>query len=67
MLIYQVLDANNRSVGEYSNLDFALQNAQDLTYWHTGHYYHVEEIEIGDFPKASKPNQRIQHPTQSLS
>ena len=46
MLIYQVLDEQNRPIGEYSNLDYALHNAEALTFWHTNHYYHVAEIEL---------------------
>lgn len=46
MLIYQVLDEENYPVGEYSDLDHALHQAEDLTFWHTEHYYHVEELEL---------------------
>jgi hypothetical protein len=46
MLIYQVLDEQNRPIGEYNDLDYALHNAEALTFWHTEHYYHVEEIEL---------------------
>jgi len=46
MLIYQVLDEQNRPIGEYSNLDYALLNAETLTFWHTDRYYHVEEVEL---------------------
>ncbi len=35
MLIYQVLDEQNRPIGEYNDLDYALHNAQSLTLWHT--------------------------------
>lgn len=48
MFIYQVLDEQNYPVAEYSDLDFALYNAQNLTLWHSDHYYHVEEIEIAE-------------------
>jgi hypothetical protein len=46
MLIYQVLDEQNQPIGEYNNLDYALHRAQDLTLWHTEHYYHVQELEL---------------------
>jgi hypothetical protein len=58
MLIYQILDANRRPVGEYGNLDFALQSAQDMTYWHTGHIFHIEEIEI---PESSDQGISFSH------
>jgi hypothetical protein len=48
MLVYQVLDEQNNPVAEYSDLDYALHNAQSLTFWHTDHYYHVEEINISE-------------------
>jgi hypothetical protein len=46
MQIYQILDEQNNPVAEYSSLDYALHNAENLTFWHTDHYYHVEEIEL---------------------
>ncbi len=46
MLIYQVLDEQNYPVGEFSDLDYALHTADDLTFWHMDHYYHVEELEL---------------------
>ena len=46
MVIYQVLDEQNRPVGEFNDLDYALYKAQTLTLWHTEHYYHVEEIDM---------------------
>jgi hypothetical protein len=46
MMVYQVLDEQNNPIAEYSDLDYALQNAQTMTFWHTDHYYHVEEINL---------------------
>lgn len=46
MLIYQVLNEQNQPVAEFSDLDYALYNAQSLTLWHSDHYYHVEEVEF---------------------
>ncbi len=44
MPIYQVLDEENYPVGEYSDLDYALHHAEDLTFWHAEHYYYVKEL-----------------------
>lgn len=49
MMVYQVLDENNNKVGEYSNLDYALENAHNLTIWHGNHIYHVQEIQLTEF------------------
>lgn len=46
MQVYQVLDEQNNAVAEYSSLDYALHSAEDLTFWHTDHYYHVQEIDL---------------------
>jgi len=46
MQAYQVLDEQNNPVAEYSNLDCALHDAENLTFWHAEHYYHVEEIDL---------------------
>ncbi len=46
MQVYQVLDEQNNRITEYSRLDAALHNAEELTFWHTDHYYHVQEIEL---------------------
>lgn len=46
MTIYQVLDEQNNPIGEYSDLDYALHNAESLTFWHEDHYYHVQEINL---------------------
>jgi hypothetical protein len=48
MLIYQVLDEQNHPIGEYNNLDYALHNAEVLTFRDSEHYYHVEELNISD-------------------
>ncbi|HQN64692.1 MAG TPA: hypothetical protein PLR90_03525 [Methylophilus sp.] len=48
MLIYQVLDEQNYPIGEYSDLDYALHRAEDLTLWHAEHYYHVQELMLED-------------------
>jgi len=49
MLIYQVLDEQNHPIGEYNDLDYALQNAEILTFRNIEHYYHVEEINIHEY------------------
>lgn len=49
MMVYQVLDEQNNAIAEYSNLDYALHNAESLTFWHEDHYYHVEEISLPEF------------------
>jgi hypothetical protein len=49
MLIYQVLDEQNHPIGEYNDLDYALQNAEILTFRNIEHYYHVEEINIKEY------------------
>lgn len=46
MLIYQVLDEQNNPVAEYTELDTAVHDAEDLTLWHEEHYYHVEPLSI---------------------
>jgi hypothetical protein len=48
MLIYQVLDEQNHPIGEYNDLDYALHNAEVLTFHNSEHYYHVEEINISE-------------------
>jgi len=48
MMVYQVLDEQNNPVGEYSSLDYALHNAENLTLWHEDHYYHVEELNLSE-------------------
>ena len=44
MMVYQVLDEENNPIAEFNDLDYALNNAEKLTFWHTDHYYHVQEI-----------------------
>lgn len=46
MRIFQVLDEQNQMIAEYTDFDYALNNAETLTLWHSEHYYHVEEIEF---------------------
>lgn len=46
MMVYQVLDEQNNPIAEFSDLDYALQNAQTMTFWHSDHYYHVEELNV---------------------
>lgn len=48
MTIYQVLDEQNNPIVEYSDLNYALRNAESLTFWHEDHYYHVEEIKLAE-------------------
>lgn len=46
MLIYQVIDEQHHPMGEFSNLDFALQSAEMLMEWDTERYYYVDEVEL---------------------
>lgn len=46
MTVYQVLDEQNNPIAEYSDLDYALHNAENLTFWHEDHYYHVEQVNL---------------------
>jgi hypothetical protein len=44
MVIYQVQDEQNRTVGEYQNYDMALSFSQDLAAWFPDHSYHIEAL-----------------------
>jgi hypothetical protein len=44
MIIYQVVDEENKLMSEYSQRDVAMHSAEDWTVWHEDHYYHVEEV-----------------------
>jgi hypothetical protein len=45
MTIYQVLNEENQSYGEFFDLQEAMYSAQDFTVWDEEHYYHVEELD----------------------
>lgn len=49
MMVYQVRDEENNTVGEYSDLDYALENAHKLTLWHGDHAYHVQEMRLVEY------------------
>ena len=46
MVIYQVVNEQNQSVGEHQSRDNALHSAENFTLWDSDHYYHVEEMEL---------------------
>ena len=44
MVIYQVQDEKNCTVGEYLNYDMALHFSQDIADWSPDHSYHIEML-----------------------
>ena len=44
MVIYQVQDEKNCTVGEYLNYDTALHFSQDIANWAPDHSYHIEML-----------------------
>ncbi len=48
MMVYKVVDEQNNAIAEFSNLDYALHNAESLTFWHEDHYYRVEEVNFSE-------------------
>ncbi|CAN1543287.1 MAG: hypothetical protein K9J28_03510 [Sulfuritalea sp.] len=52
MIIYQVVDEENKFVGEYLHRDIAYHNAEEMTVWFSDHYYHVEELAFQETGEA---------------
>jgi hypothetical protein len=52
MTIYQVMNEQNEIYSEYIDLNKALHSAQDLTLWDHHHYYHVNQLEVGELENA---------------
>lgn len=52
MTIYQVVNEQNEIYSEYIDLNKALHSAQDLTLWDQHHYYHVNQLEVGELENA---------------
>jgi hypothetical protein len=48
MTIFQVLNEENQLYCEFTEVDKAMQSAQDLTALDDGHFYHVEELELSN-------------------
>jgi hypothetical protein len=48
MMIYQVLDEQHHMLGEFNNLDFALENAEMMMELNFERYFYVKEVEIVD-------------------
>jgi hypothetical protein len=54
MVIYQVQDERNQTVGEYQNYDMALNFSQDLAAWFPDHSYHIEILDFEAADEQSK-------------
>lgn len=52
MIVYQVVDEENKLVSEHSQRDTAIYSAQDWTLWYEDHYYHVEEVNFQEAPEG---------------
>jgi hypothetical protein len=52
MTIYQVVNEQNEIYSEFIDLNKALHSAQDLTLWDQHHYYHVNQLEVGELENA---------------
>lgn len=46
MTIFQVLNEENQLYCEFTEIDKAMQSAQNLTALDDEHFYHVEELEL---------------------
>lgn len=66
MMIYQVLDEENNPIAEFNDLDYALQNAESLTFWYADHYYHVQEINtLEDYVKEASYSKKHEYSLHS--
>lgn len=52
MIIYQVVDEQNKLVSEHSQRDVAINSTENWTVWYEDHYYHVEEVTF-QYPKET--------------